>query len=298
MAILDKKVEIPLVVIVGPTASGKTSLAIRLAVQFNGEIISADSRAVYRGCDVGTAKPTIAEQKLVPHWGIDIVEPSERFTAADFKQYADKKIEEIRSRGHIPFLVGGTGLYVDCVVYDYQFPKTIDDQDSRAGLENKTLDELYEHCDLNNVTLPENHKNKRYVINAILRHGSEIKRRTEPLGNTIIVGIATEKAELMVSINSRAHKIFDSGVIMETKQLAEKYGWQSEALTSNVYRIVRSYLDGNISRDQAIDQSAKSDWHLAKRQMTWFRRSEHIVWLPIEDAYTYCARLFASSSKS
>jgi tRNA dimethylallyltransferase len=113
--------DLPLIVIVGPTASGKTSLAIDIAKQFGGEIICADSRTVYIGMDIGTAKPSRAEQAMVPHWALDLVEPGQRFTAADFKEYANKKIAEIRSRGNIPMIVGGTGLYVDGVIFDYKF---------------------------------------------------------------------------------------------------------------------------------------------------------------------------------
>jgi tRNA dimethylallyltransferase len=113
---------LPLIVIVGPTASGKTSLSIRLAKEFGGEIISADSRAIYRLLDIGTAKPSFPEREGVPHWGIDLVNPDERFTVSEFKLYTTEKIEEIRRRGNIPFLVGGTGLYVNATIYDYQFP--------------------------------------------------------------------------------------------------------------------------------------------------------------------------------
>ena len=113
--------DLPLVVIAGPTASGKTELAIRIAKKFNGEVISADSRAIYRGLDIGTAKPTSEEQQGIPHWGIDIVDPGERFTAANFKVYAQRKISEIRSRGHLPIMAGGTGLYIDSVLYDFKF---------------------------------------------------------------------------------------------------------------------------------------------------------------------------------
>ena len=111
----------PLVVIAGPTASGKTALAIRLAERYDGEIICADSRTIYKGMDIGTAKPSAEEQARVPHWGLDIVEPGERFTVADFKAYAERKIQEIRERDRIPFLVGGTGLYIDAVIFDFQF---------------------------------------------------------------------------------------------------------------------------------------------------------------------------------
>ena len=106
-------IDLPLVVIAGPTASGKTELAIRIAKKFNGEVISADSRAIYRGLDIGTAKPASEEQQGIPHWGIDIVDPGERFTAANFKVYAQRKISEIRLRGHLPIIAGGTGLYAE-----------------------------------------------------------------------------------------------------------------------------------------------------------------------------------------
>src|SRR4051812_9831711 len=112
---------LPLIVIVGPTASGKTALAIEIAKLFNGEIICADSRTIYRGMDAGTAKPTTRERSIVPHWGLDLVEPGDSFSVADFKSYALNKITEIRARNHIPLLVGGSGLYVDAVLFDYQF---------------------------------------------------------------------------------------------------------------------------------------------------------------------------------
>ena len=117
--------DLPLVVIAGPTASGKTELAIRIAKKFNGEVISADSRAIYRGLDIGTAKPTSEEQQGIPHWGIDIVDPGERFTAANFKVYAQRKISEIRSRGHLPIIAGGTGLYIDSVLYETTDRKSV-----------------------------------------------------------------------------------------------------------------------------------------------------------------------------
>ena len=118
--------QLPLVVIVGPTASGKTGLAIELAEKYNGEIICADSRTIYRGMDIGTAKPTLKERQGVVHWGLDLVEPGEAFSAADFKAYADDKIANIRSREKVPFLVGGTGLYIDAVIFNYQFGTTAD----------------------------------------------------------------------------------------------------------------------------------------------------------------------------
>ena len=161
--------KLPLIVIVGPTASGKTGLAVRLAKEFGGEIISADSRAVYKGLDIGTAKPSLEEQQAVPHWGIDLVEPNERYTVADFKSYAEQKIEYIRTRDKVPFLVGGTGLYIDAVLYNFEFSTGANDNKQRQQLEQKSIEDLYKYCDQHNIELPENYKNKRYVINAILR---------------------------------------------------------------------------------------------------------------------------------
>ena len=123
----------PVVVIVGPTGSGKTGVSIEIAKKINGEIISADSRAIYKGMDIGTAKPTLAERDGVPHFGFDLVEPGERFTAADFKVYAEEKIAEIRKRGHVPIIAGGTGLYVDALVYDYKFGEA---PDTRSAINN------------------------------------------------------------------------------------------------------------------------------------------------------------------
>jgi tRNA dimethylallyltransferase len=170
----------PLIVIVGPTASGKTALAIELAQKYAGEIICADSRTLYKGMDIGTAKPTVEEQALVPHWGLDLVEPGEPFSAADFKRYALQKIDEIRARGHVPFLVGGTGLYVDGIVFDYQFGDTKNAK-LRAKLEQKTIAELQVYCNENNIEMPENPQNKRYLIRAIEQVGINTTRQKTPI---------------------------------------------------------------------------------------------------------------------
>jgi tRNA dimethylallyltransferase len=276
----------PLVVIVGPTASGKTSLAIRMARKYGGEIICADSRTVYKEMDIGTAKPTTAEQRLVPHWGLNLAEPGEMFTAADFKRYADAKIADIRNRGKVPFLVGGTGLYVDAVVFDYQFGSKSDTA-KRRELENLTLDELYKYCEKNVIKLPENSKNKRYVVRAIEQSGINNSSRSVPIDNTIIVGIATDRDVLRTRISLRTEQLFADGVVDEAKMLGKKYGWDSEAMTGNVYRLIREYLSGNVSNRELHDRAAISDWRLAKRQMTWFRRNKYIEWLSLGDAEVF-----------
>lgn len=297
MAATRVRPEPPLVVIVGPTASGKTGLAIALAKEFDGEIISADSRAVYRGLDIGTAKPSMGERQGVVHWGFDLVDPGERFTVVDFQHYAAAKIADIRARGKVPFLVGGTGLYIDSVIYNYDFPEGTGDNKKRKMLENLSLSALYIQCKQNNIDLPENYKNKRYVINTILRKGHGLKRRVAPIDNIIIVGITTENNILRSKINARAEQIFSNEMMNEARDAAEKFGWDNEAMTGNIYPLLHAYFEGQTTLDQAIERFRILDWQLAKRQITWFKRSKDIRWLRLDEAYTYIAQLLASMSK-
>ncbi|HET6746537.1 MAG TPA: tRNA (adenosine(37)-N6)-dimethylallyltransferase MiaA [Candidatus Saccharimonadales bacterium] len=284
--------QLPLVVIAGPTASGKTALAIKLAKKYNGEIICADSRTIYRGMDIGTAKPTAEEQAEVPHWGIDLVEPGERFTAADFKSYAEAKIGEIRARGRIPFLVGGTGLYIDAILFDYQFgPNT--DPSQRQMLEGLSLLELQEYCRKNSIVLPQNVQNKRYLIRAIEQKGVNLRRKSEPISNSIIVGISTGKPILDKRIALRTEQLFQNGVVEEAIKLGKKYGWESEAFTGNIYKIVRLYLSGELKEEEMKDKFTTLDRQLAKRQMTWLRRNRSIYWANLGDAEHYISGLLA-----
>lgn len=287
----------PLVVIAGPTASGKTALAVKLAESFNGEIICADSRTVYKHMDIGTAKPTHDERGRIPHWGIDLVEPQEVFTAAMFKEYADRKIKEIRARGHVPFLVGGSGLYVDAVLFNYTFGERAD-RERRQVLEQMTLAQLYEYCADNNVQLPENYKNKRYVIRAIEQVGINTQRRNVPPENTFIVGISTDKEMLRARITQRSEQLFDDGVVEEAIMLGKKYGWNSEAMTGNIYPLVRMYLEGELSLGEIKEKFVTLDWRLAKRQLTWLRRNEHITWLALDEAEHYLSKALAPFTTS
>lgn len=283
---------LPLVVIAGPTASGKTALAITLARQFGGEIICADSRTIYKDMDIGTAKPSAEERIGVPHWGLDIVAPGETFSAADFKRYAVAKIAEIRSRGKVPFLVGGTGLYIDAVVFDYGFGARANEV-VRRELETMTLPELHSHCNKNNIILPENRWNKRYVIRAIEQKSISNSRNTTPIPHALIVGIATEKRTLRTRIECRTEQLFTNGVVEEAKLLGKKYGWESEAMTGNVYPLVRKYVTGELTATELQEACRRSDWHLAKRQLTWFRRNPYLLWATLADAEHYLAQKLA-----
>jgi tRNA dimethylallyltransferase len=282
-----------LIAIVGPTASGKTGLAVEMAERWNGEIICADSRTIYKGMDIGTAKPTKEEQARVPHWGLDLVEPNEKFSVADFKQYADEKIADIRRRGKLPLLVGGTGLYVDAVLYRYAFGEEANPS-VRQALEAVTIDELRIHCVKHNIKLPENSKNKRYVIRAIERKSvSGISR--QPLQRTdYIVGIATDNTMLRTRIVNRTEQLFQNNVAEEATMLGKKYGWNHEAMTGNIYQVLKPYLEGAISLDETMEQFTTLDWRLAKRQMTWLRRNPDILWCTLTEAKTYINSLLAT----
>lgn len=233
------------IVIVGPTGCGKTSVAIEIAKKVGGEIISADSRTIYRGMDIGTAKPSMEERQGVAHFGFDLVEPGERFTVADWKKYAEEKIEEIRVRGNVPMVVGGTGLYVDALVFDYQFRgKTGEKAGQDADIEQKNCSD-----------------------------------RTEMRGGFEVFGIKTELDILRDRLTKRAYKLFEQKELFEeTKRLVETYGWDNQAMKSNIYQFAWKYMRGDISIDEAVQLNVYDDWHLAKRQMTWFKRNDKIRW--------------------
>ena len=292
MAAETIKAKLPLVVITGPTASGKTSLAIRLAKQYNGEIICADSRTIYRDMDIGTAKPTMAEREAVPHWGLDLVSPGETFSAAQFKEYALQKISEIRSRGCLPFLVGGTGLYIDAVIFNFQFGAP-PDPSLRHELEKRTVVELQYYCYKYNRKLPENNKNKRYLIRAIEQKNKNNRYEFMIRDNSIAVGIATNKEILRTRIVLRSEQLFLNNVVSEAMLLARKYGWDNEAMTGNVYPLVREFLNRNITENELKRQFVIADWRLAKRQMTWLRRNPFIMWATLDSAAHYLSQLLA-----
>ena len=292
MATQSLERELPLIVIAGPTASGKTALAVRLAERFGGEIICADSRTIYRGMDIGTAKPTRDERANVPHWGLDLVEPGGRFTVADFKAYAEQKIAEIRERGNVPFLVGGTGLYIDAIVFDFAFAGEANEV-LRKQLERMNIQELQKYCENNNIKLPENDHNKRYLIRAIERKNVTVKRRETPIDNTIVVGITTNRETLRTRIALRSEQLFANNVVEEATILSKKYSWDSEAMTGNVYPLVQKYIAGDLDEMELRREFEISDWRLAKRQMTWLRRNPYIMWGTIEASEHYLSRILA-----
>jgi tRNA dimethylallyltransferase len=267
----------PLVVILGETASGKSALALELAKTFKGEIIAADSRTVYRGLDIGTAKPMPAEQQLVPHHLLDVLTPDQVFTAADFKRFANKAIKQIAGNGRVPFLVGGSGLYIDAVLYDFSFRGGADPA-LRAALERLSVEELQTLVLEKKLPMPANTHNPRHLVR-VLEAGRAMGERKPLRPNTLILGLEIGKEELRARIAKRLDKMFDSGLIDEARTVATRYGWDAPALQASGYQTLRRYIQGEISLDEAKRQFVQSHLQLAKRQRTWFKRNKSIHWI-------------------
>ena len=281
---------LPLIVIVGPTASGKTGLSIKLAKKFNGEIISADSRAIYRGLDIGTAKPSIEERQGVVHWGIDLVNPGEYYTVADFKRYADTKIDDIRSRGHLPILAGGSGLYIDAILFNFEFGN-LPIVEKRTTLQKMDILELQSYCVKNNIKLPDNIQNKRHLIRTIERDGIRGERSKFPPNNTIVVGITTLKKTLHERITKRAECMIKNNVVNEATAAADKFDWNNEAMTGNIYSIIKKHKKCVLNEKDMLQEFIKSDMRLVKKQMTWFRKNPFIVWGDLASCERYLMQI-------
>lgn len=268
----------PLIAVVGPTASGKTALALELAERYHGEIICADSRTVYAGMDIGTAKPNVEERARVPHHLLDVVRPDERFTAADFQRLAAQAIDDITARGRLPIMVGGTGLYADSVLYGYRFG-TDRNVAERAELEALSIEQLQSLCIKRNIELPANASNKRHLVRAIELGGINQQRKSRLRDNTLVIGLQVDRDVLLKRITQRVEDMFRQNVVTEATKLAHIYGWQVEPMTANIYRIVRGVLQGDYDEVEAIRLSVQSDMRLARRQMTWFRRRAETQWV-------------------
>lgn len=267
----------PLIAIVGETASGKTALAIELAKRFNGEIICADSRTVYRGMNIGTAKPTIAEQDGIPHHLLDVVDPEDSFSVADFQLLAKQAIKDIASRGHIPFLVGGTGLYIDAILYDFTFRQAPDPQE-RQRLQSMTVQELQTEIIERGLSLPENIQNPRHLSRVLETNGSGPLHKALR-ENTLILGLTIEREVLKAKLIKRVDAMCEAGFVDEVRTLFAKYASDTPALLAPGYKAFKVYLDGDSSLKEAKEMFVRNDYQLAKRQRTWFKRNKSIHWV-------------------
>lgn len=267
----------PLIAIVGPTGSGKSDLALEVARLFDGEIICADSRTVYKGMDVGTGKPTQRDQVLVPHHLLDIVRPDQSFTAADFQRTATKIIQDIWSRGKWPIIVGGTGLYVDSILFNYSFGR-VASKNEREQRNAMPVEELQVELIKNDLPLPQNTNNKRHLVRA-LEMGGLLQQSRILRDNTLVVGITIDSSVLQMRLWQRAEKMVKRGVLEEARRLAKNYSWDCEPMKSNIYRVLRAVIEGEASFDNTtLEEVVAADRRLAKKQMTWLKRNHEIHW--------------------
>lgn len=266
----------PLIVILGPTASGKTALALDIAGRFNGEIIAADSRTVYRGMDIGTAKPTPQERRQIPHHLLDIVAPDQPFSVADFQRLAQAAIASIAARGKLPILVGGSGLYIDAVIYNFSF-RGGPDLPRRAQLQELSVAALQQHLRQNAIGLPAGDRNPRHLIRTLETHGARA-RREQLRANTVIIGLDPGRETLAEKITQRVDHMVDAGLVEEVRTLAAAYGWDVPALQAPGYKAFRLYLAGVTTLDDAKKLFVQYDLQYAKRQKTWFKRNPDVQW--------------------
>ena len=289
---------VPLLVIVGPTAVGKTKVSVELAERIGGEIVSADSRQVYRFMDIGTAKPAPTDMRRIPHHMIDVVNPDEEYTAADYSRGAHVAIKSIFEKGRIPIMVGGSGLYIRAVI-DGIFPGPGSDTKIREKLEKEAeeseLSSLYDRlCKVDPVASSRIHPNdKRRIIRALeifeatgrpISLLQEQGKKKEPKYNTVMIGLNRPRKELYGRIEERVEEIFDHGFIEEAKRLLEK-GYEESLISMEAlgYREVIKFLNGGIMLDLAKRKVKQNTCHYARRQLIWFRKDKRITWFNIRN---------------
>ena len=282
------------IILAGPTGVGKTSASITLAHQLGGEIISADSMQIYQGMDIGTAKITKEEMGGIPHHLIDIISPFENFSVAQYKELAQAKIKEIQSRGRVPIVVGGTGLYINALIYEMDFNDSVQDEAYRKNLWNlynlQGEDELYALLMEQAPDTKIEKQNVKRVIRALevlkqkgsLGDFSEIKETTEYRYKLYV--LTRDRERLYNNINERVEVMFEAGLIAEVERLKKDgldVGFQS--MKGIGYRQVLEYLDGQISLEESKEKIKQESRRYAKRQLTWFRRYEKATWIQLID---------------
>jgi tRNA dimethylallyltransferase len=286
-----------LIAIVGPTGIGKSRLALRLAGAFNGEIVSADSRQVYRYMDIGTAKPTPQEMAAIPHHLIDSINPDEEFSLALYLQLAERAIEDIYRRGKMPFLVGGTGLYVRAILEGWQVPQVSPDKDFRYNKEKKVSeknpDEIYQELIAADpdAAAKIDRRNVRRVIRALEVHAkagkafSQLGGKTAPAFAPYIIGLTATRAELYSTVDRRVDEMIERGLVPEVESLLKSgYDFSLPAMSGIGYRQIGQYLKGEMTLAAAV-QNIKTETHrFIRHQYAWFRLTdENIHWYEADD---------------
>lgn len=281
------------IVICGPTASGKTALSIELAKRINGEIISADSMQIYKDMNIGSAKPTSEEMQGIKHYLLDFVNPNERFSVADFKLQAEEAIKDILEKGKIPIVVGGTGLYVNSLIYNIEYANVEFDEKYRAKLEeiyiDKGLDYLYnEALKIDPEAMETISKNDKKRIMRVLeiynetgktKTEQEKESRKELQYDYHVFTLNMERDILYDRINKRVDLMIEQGLIDEVKFLIEKYKEFPTAMQGLGYKEVKSYLDLELTYDEMVEKIKMETRRYAKRQITWFKKNKETIWI-------------------
>ncbi|WP_071395258.1 tRNA (adenosine(37)-N6)-dimethylallyltransferase MiaA [Bacillus tuaregi] len=287
-----------LVVLIGPTAVGKTDTSIKLAKAFNGEIISGDSMQVYKYMDIGTAKIKPAEMDGIPHYLIDIKHPTEAFSAAEFQELVRKKISDITKRGKLPIIVGGTGLYIQSVLYDYQFSEAPTNDEFRKQLEEVADKEgnLLLHNQLSQIdsnSAAKIHPNNiRRVIRALEIYHCTGKtmsewqdtQEQEPLYDTAVIGLTMERELLYERINKRVDLMMEEGLLKEVEKLYQQGVRNCQSVQAIGYKELYEYFDGKIALSEAVENLKQNSRRYAKRQLTWFRNKMDVQWFDMTTA--------------
>ncbi len=284
-----------IITIVGPTASGKTEISVKLAEMLDGEIISADSRLVYKDFNIGTAKPEPDEMRGIPHYMIDINNPKDIYAAGKYKQEAETHIEDILSRNKVPIVVGGTGFYVKALLEGLDIPDIEPDENFRHEIK-KLIDERgkeYLHkvlAEIDPATAKKLHPNDVFRITRALevRHVtgklmSELQTKSEPKYNVLYVGLNTTDRDILYDrINRRVLIMIEKGLVEEVKSLILKHGRTISLMKTLGYKEICEYMEGLYSLDEAVEKIQQNTRNFAKRQLTWFRANKNINWFYID----------------
>ena len=288
---MNKKYDV--VAIIGPTAVGKTALSIKLAKLLDGEIINGDSMQVYKGLDIGTAKISKDEMEGIPHHLLDIKEPTESFSVAEYQKLVREKIDEIRARGKMPIIIGGTGLYVQSVLYDFQFTENEVDEQKRAAyyaeLEKIGTEKMHERLQrIDPKAAADIHPNNtRRVIRALemaelagtSRANEEHQRGEVPMYHHFIIGIDMDRQKLYDRINLRVDMMMKQGLLDEARALFDAGIRDTQAVKAIGYKELFAYFEGRVTLDEAVEQIKQNSRRYAKRQLTYFRNKMDIHWI-------------------
>jgi tRNA dimethylallyltransferase len=292
----------PLIILTGPTAAGKTKLSIELAKSINGEIISADSMQVYKHMDIGSAKIKSEEMQGIKHYLVDILEPTEDFNIVLFQKYAKQAIEEIYSKGKVPIMVGGTGFYIQSVLYDIDFDESDEDSELRQELSkiaeekgNQYLHDMLRRCDPKAADAIHANNVKR-VIRAIefyrqtgtrISEHNETEREKKSAYSSCYFVLTDERERLYKNIDRRVDIMIEEGLVDEVKSLVNMgCKRESVAMQGLGYKEIIAYLEGEVTLDEAVYMIKRDTRHFAKRQLTWFRRERDVIWIE-KDKFAY-----------